>query len=166
MEKHGNWDKTLPEQVLVCQWCDCSRFFSEKTKFSQHVCLHTGMLKFECPECDQKFTSETMLRTHLKRHRRSFKCIECEAQGIQKSYTSLFNLKQHIRSVHEQRPLVCPHCQQKYSSHKAWSSHTRQCKLKAEGKGKASEQQTDNESPQKRRKKVHLPANLLVHVPT
>lgn len=49
------------------------------------------------------------------------------AQGVDKSYSSGFNLKEHIRIVHDKKDLACGTCERKYKSHKAWSIHQRSC---------------------------------------
>ena len=143
MSAHADWDPQLPERVLVCRWGNCRRFFNDKTKFSHHTCMHTGMKKFKCSKCDQTFTSESQRRAHLRRHQRYFKCEICASQvcialaagrhsgcnllqGIDKAYTSGFNLKEHMRNIHQKQELVCQYCQRSYKSHKAWSIHTRQ----------------------------------------
>ena len=146
MSAHADWDPQLPERVLVCRWGNCRRFFNDKTKFSHHTCMHTGMKKFKCSKCDQTFTSESQRRAHLRRHQRYFKCEICASQvcialaagrhsgcnlvqGIDKAYTSGFNLKEHMRNKHQKQELVCQYCQRSYKSHKAWSIHTRQVRV-------------------------------------
>eukprot|EP00656_Telonema_subtile_P048168 TRINITY_DN5668_c0_g1_i3.p1 TRINITY_DN5668_c0_g1~~TRINITY_DN5668_c0_g1_i3.p1 ORF type:complete len:160 (-),score=36.82 TRINITY_DN5668_c0_g1_i3:108-587(-) len=126
---HTNWDPGLPERGLVCRWNNCHRFFTDKTKFLHHACVHTGMKSFVCQQegCGQNFTSESQLRAHLRRHSKYYKCTVCAAEGIDKSYTSGFNLKEHMRNVHEQARLVCKTCDRSYKSHKAWSAHLRSC---------------------------------------
>lgn len=130
MQNHADWCTQLPERVLVCRWGNCRRFFTDKTKFAHHMCTHSGMKFFKCEEddCEQEFTSESQRRAHVRRHHhKSFKCEFCLAQGLEKGYSSGFNLREHIRIVHEKKDLVCATCARKYKSHKAWSTHQRSC---------------------------------------
>ena len=78
MECHAESDPRLPERVMVCRygsswmgvgfrwledrWGNCRRFFNDKTKFSHHTCMHTGMKNHVCDKCNQQFTSESQLR--------------------------------------------------------------------------------------------------------
>ena len=52
-------------------------------------------------------------------------------QGVEKGYSSGFNLREHIRSVHDKKPLICKTCGRAYKSHKAWSAHQRSCQAHA-----------------------------------
>eukprot|EP00656_Telonema_subtile_P014312 TRINITY_DN1731_c0_g1_i1.p1 TRINITY_DN1731_c0_g1~~TRINITY_DN1731_c0_g1_i1.p1 ORF type:complete len:292 (+),score=68.41 TRINITY_DN1731_c0_g1_i1:172-1047(+) len=130
MQSHADWCTQLPERVLVCRWANCRRFFTDKTKFAHHMCTHSGMKFFKCEEqeCEQEFTSESQRRAHVRRHhQKSFRCDVCSAEGLEKGYSSGFNLREHIRIVHEKKDLVCESCSRKYKSHKAWSTHQRSC---------------------------------------
>jgi len=147
---HGDWCSQLPERVVVCRWGSCRRFFTDKTKFAHHMCTHSGMRFYQCEmdECEQGFTSESQRRYHRfvfnsmteghdgrahvrRHHEKSFKCDTCLSQGLDKGYSSGFNLREHIRITHEKKPLICDTCSRPYQSHKAWSAHQRSCQAAA-----------------------------------
>lgn len=130
LETHAQWCTELPERVLVCQWASCKKFFGDKSKFTHHLCTHSGMKSFACKEegCDQRFTSESQRRLHVKRsHLKAFKCHICAEQGIDKYYSSQLNVREHIRVEHEKKDLVCERCSQTFKSHKTFSLHQRAC---------------------------------------
>ena len=130
MQSHANWITTTPERVILCKWAGCGRFFADKTKFAEHIRAHVGYKNVKCtePGCDHTFTNQSMMRSHVKRHHtKSFKCEICAAQGIERHYTTAFNLREHKKIAHEETYYTCPKCAGQYKSHKAFSAHVRRC---------------------------------------
>ncbi|KAM4528239.1 zinc finger and BTB domain-containing protein 6-like [Odontesthes bonariensis] len=46
----------------------CGEGFSQKSKLTRHIHIHTGTKLFRCPLCHKKFTQRTLLQEHLHLH--------------------------------------------------------------------------------------------------
>lgn len=127
---HSCWSTETPERVMLCRWGNCGRFFSDKTKFSEHIKSHAGIKSVVCPEvgCNKHFTNESQMRTHVKRsHENGFECAICAETGIKKSYATVFNLKEHQKIAHQNQEYQCATCSKSYKSAKAYNVHKRRC---------------------------------------
>jgi len=130
MKEHLVWQYHAPERILMCEYGRCNRFFVDRTKFAEHIKSHVGLRPVNCTQdgCNRRFMNESQMRTHVKRnHRQRVTCEECAAQGIDRSYTTAFNLLEHQKVVHENKEYTCPQCSRNYKSSKAFQTHKRNC---------------------------------------
>ncbi|XP_041923743.1 general transcription factor IIIA, b [Alosa sapidissima] len=104
LQKHGKVHDGYP-----CAESGCSFKGNTWSEYQKHRKQHRPVL--HCDSCKKVFRETCFLQIHRQRvhlgEQRVFCCIE---QGCQKSYTTEFNLKSHVLSVHEgETPFKCPH---------------------------------------------------------
>ncbi|KAG0727959.1 MDS1 and EVI1 complex locus protein [Chionoecetes opilio] len=51
----------------------CAKLFLDKSKWSRHLCAHTGEKPFVCTICSRRFSRKDNLQTHMKDKHRIFK---------------------------------------------------------------------------------------------
>lgn len=51
----------------------CAKLFLDKSKWSRHLCAHTGEKPFVCTICARRFSRKDNLQTHMKDKHRIFK---------------------------------------------------------------------------------------------
>ncbi|MPC72873.1 MDS1 and EVI1 complex locus protein EVI1 [Portunus trituberculatus] len=51
----------------------CAKLFLDKSKWSRHLCAHTGEKPFVCSICARRFSRKDNLQTHMKDKHRIFK---------------------------------------------------------------------------------------------
>jgi len=56
----------------------------------------------------------------------------CAAQGVDRSYATAFNLREHQKISHQNLEYTCPKCSKRYKSQKAYGAHIRKCAEKAD----------------------------------
>ncbi|KAL8577810.1 hypothetical protein ACOMHN_054560 [Nucella lapillus] len=67
----------------------------------------TLVLRYECSHCNRRFSTERMLREHMRRHVNTYKCHLCEM-----TCPSPSALRMHIRYKHsDEKPFKCGHCE-------------------------------------------------------
>lgn len=76
---------------------DCSKAFFTKYHLQRHMTVHTGQKNFECPVCLKRFITKHHLRCHLQVHTSptKYNCIFCN-----KAFYNLSNYMRH-RKVHK-----------------------------------------------------------------
>jgi len=57
-------------RLYKCEVQGCSASFTERSKLTRHMVVHTREKKFQCPQCFQKFTLCHNMKTHMKMHAR------------------------------------------------------------------------------------------------
>eukprot|EP00179_Madagascaria_erythrocladioides_P005754 CAMPEP_0198309914 /NCGR_PEP_ID=MMETSP1450-20131203/2147_1 /TAXON_ID=753684 ORGANISM="Madagascaria erythrocladiodes, Strain CCMP3234" /NCGR_SAMPLE_ID=MMETSP1450 /ASSEMBLY_ACC=CAM_ASM_001115 /LENGTH=257 /DNA_ID=CAMNT_0044012697 /DNA_START=176 /DNA_END=949 /DNA_ORIENTATION=- len=71
--------------------------------------VSAGHLRFNCPECPQKFRQRNHIQLHLNAVHRKLKPFDCP--HCDRAFGTGSNLRRHIRMVHEKiRPYACPVC--------------------------------------------------------
>ncbi|XP_032832198.1 histone H4 transcription factor isoform X1 [Petromyzon marinus] len=95
------------ERVVACP--TCGGMFSNNTKLIDHVTRHQSnqVAAFQCSHCSKNFTSERILRDHMRHHINHYKCPFCDMTCPAPS-----SLRHHIRYRHEPgKPFPCSMCQ-------------------------------------------------------
>ncbi|XP_028825846.1 general transcription factor IIIA, b [Denticeps clupeoides] len=89
---------------------DCSFQGKTWTEYQSHKKLE-HRLNLQCDQCKRVFHKACFLHAHQKRVHSGERCVfRCTTEGCQQSYTTRFNLQNHVRSFHEgTRPFSCPH---------------------------------------------------------
>ncbi|XP_060555256.1 zinc finger protein 70-like [Ruditapes philippinarum] len=101
LEKHLQMHNENASDTRSCQFCD-EQFTSHKL-LEKHIGTHWQMKNYQCHVCEKRFKRKEGLERHLYTHdlgkRTKHQCVECP-----KSFSFLFALKRHVRSVHGNEP--------------------------------------------------------------
>ncbi|XP_064611098.1 histone H4 transcription factor-like isoform X2 [Liolophura sinensis] len=94
------------EKMIACPVCGA--LFASRTKFLDHL-RRQGSVEvqcYECSHCNKRFTSERLLRDHMRHHVNHYKCPYCDMTCPTPS-----GLRNHLRYRHtEDRPYKCDQC--------------------------------------------------------
>ena len=77
----------------------CMKKFENKYRLQDHIDTHSTQNKFNCLECDEKFTTSFTYERHLlEKHteRKTFQCELCEQK-----FSLERNLHRHLKDSHE-----------------------------------------------------------------
>lgn len=105
LQKHSKIHDGYP-----CAETNCSFKGNTWTDYQKHrKQQHRPIL--QCDGCKKVFREAWFLQGHRQRvHLGEQRVFRCTVQGCQKSYTTEFNLKSHILTIHEgKRSFKCPH---------------------------------------------------------
>ncbi|XP_022919016.1 histone H4 transcription factor [Onthophagus taurus] len=94
------------ERVVACP--TCGTMFATKTKFCDHRKrqLPLELQSYQCSQCSKLFSTERLLRDHMRAHINHYKCNFCDMTCPKPS-----NLAKHIRFRHmNERPFKCNLC--------------------------------------------------------
>ncbi|XP_062596900.1 histone H4 transcription factor-like [Saccostrea cucullata] len=94
------------EKIIACTVC--GGLFSPRTKFLDHMKRQeeTDVQCYQCSHCDKRYTTERLLRDHVRHHVNQYKCPCCDMTCPTPS-----SLKTHLRYRHTtQAPYKCDHC--------------------------------------------------------
>ncbi|XP_061172474.1 histone H4 transcription factor-like [Saccostrea echinata] len=94
------------EKIVACPIC--GGLFSSRTKFLDHLKRQeeTDHQCYQCSHCDKRYTTERLLRDHVRHHVNQYKCPCCDMTCPTPS-----SLKTHLRYRHTtQTPYKCDHC--------------------------------------------------------
>ncbi|XP_055612654.1 uncharacterized protein LOC129759270 [Uranotaenia lowii] len=117
LKQHRLHDK-MPKK-FVCAQCGISK--SSKASLKVHEMLHTGERPYHCKICDKRFTSQTILSSHLKCHApKQYQCNDCGEKFARGE-----NLKRHIRHRHAEATFSCNYCPRKMKTREAQLQHER-----------------------------------------
>lgn len=83
------------EETHQCMFCE--KIFKHRSRWEEHVMVHTGIKPFVCPVCSRKFREKSKLTRHMRVHtgEKPFGCEFC-----QQSFTRSDTLMNHIRAAH------------------------------------------------------------------
>ncbi|KAI1903114.1 hypothetical protein AGOR_G00023870 [Albula goreensis] len=125
--------KLLP---FMCPFEGCERRFPVTSKLKRHEKVHQGYpckeegcsfigktwtdyqrhkkekhrVLLQCDQCNKVFRDSWFLKQHQRVHDGQRQVLKCPREGCQRTYTTPFNLQNHIISFHEeQRNFACPH---------------------------------------------------------
>lgn len=120
------------EKLVACP--NCGALFASFTKFIDH-CNRSGEignLCYQCSHCNKKFSTNNLLKEHIRKHVNKFKCPICDMTCIGKT-----ELSKHILYKHTtQKSFKCSYCEhicktqldlQKHISLKHSESYEYQC---------------------------------------
>ncbi|XP_055911898.1 protein hunchback isoform X2 [Eupeodes corollae] len=89
-----------------CNEEGCGKAFLTSYSLKIHIRVHTKIKPYECEVvgCDKAFNTRYRLHAHLRLHNgKTFNCEQC-----QKCFTTLSDLKKHMRTHTQERPYRCP----------------------------------------------------------
>lgn len=95
------------EKIIACP--NCGGLFSNRTKFLDHMKRQeeTDVQCYQCSHCDKRYTTERLLRDHVRHHVNQYKCPCCDMTCPTPS-----SLKSHLKYRHTtQTPYKCDHCE-------------------------------------------------------
>ena len=109
--KRGKHKKS--QQLYKCYIC--FKKFKTWHKRDRHIKeVHSQGTFVMCPECDQVFSREEHMRSHMRNVHADqppmFKCEICD-----KSFKHTFTLRRHVKQVHEQSSFKCQECSATYT---------------------------------------------------
>ncbi|XP_077985078.1 histone H4 transcription factor-like [Glandiceps talaboti] len=115
----------------------CGGLFYNRTKFVDHLDrqLAVELQKFQCSHCSKTFSTERLLRDHMRCHVNHYKCPFCDM-----TCPSPSSLKAHIKFRHtEEKPHKCElcgyGCKSAYDLRRHMDSHNAAIVFKCEEKG-------------------------------
>ncbi|XP_075226986.1 histone H4 transcription factor-like isoform X2 [Lycorma delicatula] len=109
------------EKLVACP--DCGGMFASNTKFIDHCKrqLPLDMQGYQCAHCFKYYSSERILRDHMRSHINVHKCIYCDMTCANK-----FTLAAHIRFRHLRvRPFNCTSCNYRCETKQDLVNHLR-----------------------------------------
>ncbi|XP_045509100.1 histone-lysine N-methyltransferase PRDM9-like isoform X1 [Colias croceus] len=115
--------QTRPVESVACP--QCGNLFRDANGLQQHIRrVHTKTSNrlHSCTVCNENFTNQSVLRTHMIKHiKRKFQCDQCP-----RIYSSPYTLKQH-KKTHEinTERYYCSHCDVVFNSRKSLLAHKR-----------------------------------------
>ncbi|KAL1380538.1 hypothetical protein pipiens_014116 [Culex pipiens pipiens] len=108
-----------PLKSYVCSVCGLAK--PSKAALGTHELRHTGARPYPCTVCDKRFSSTTILNSHMKCHApKQYQCIECGEKFARSE-----NLKRHIRHRHAEATFCCSYCPHKSKTREALNQHER-----------------------------------------
>uniref|UniRef100_A0A1A9VN05 C2H2-type domain-containing protein n=1 Tax=Glossina austeni TaxID=7395 RepID=A0A1A9VN05_GLOAU len=94
------------EYRFKCPEDGCSKAFLTSYSLKIHIRVHTKVKPYECDVggCEKAFNTRYRLHAHLRLHNgETFNCNQCT-----KYFTTLSDLKKHMRTHTQERPYKCP----------------------------------------------------------
>ncbi|XP_069083442.1 uncharacterized protein [Pleurodeles waltl] len=101
---------------------ECKMNFTQKSILKKHLKIHRKQRLFPCTECEKRFFKKTDLVAHQRIHEgvRPFQCNECG-----KSFTHRATLFHHRKTHIGVRPFPCTECEKRFISKEALEMHQR-----------------------------------------
>ena len=110
------------QKLYKCSFQHC--LYSANSEFTiktHESTVHTTERSFKCTLCSKLFKSQLDLKRHLPIHSHEYMCNECDA-----SFARRFSLDDHKRKKHGAEPLLCPQCDEVFTSMTLRSKHIRE----------------------------------------
>lgn len=95
------------EKKIGCR--SCGKMFFHRYRFCEHRLRQTAVekLNYKCSQCSKLFSTEALLRDHVRQHINNYKCSMCDM-----TCTRPAALARHIRHRHmNERPYKCNLCE-------------------------------------------------------
>ena len=106
---------------IICE-IDGKEFRDEKSVYHHRKRHHSSKMRNKkCNKCAKTFFTQRDLTTHEVKDQHStesFHCVQCE-----KIYSKRANLKDHIKTVHEQKTIDCQICKKSFTSQRRKDQH-------------------------------------------
>ncbi|XP_053561545.1 LOW QUALITY PROTEIN: transcription factor IIIA [Bombina bombina] len=88
-------------------WSEYVKHVAESHQGEFHMAMANPAI---CDVCNKNLKHKSYLKEHKKRHEKENCIFACPKEGCDRTYTTMFNLQNHIMSFHEeQRPFACDH---------------------------------------------------------
>ncbi|XP_037044366.1 transcription factor grauzone-like [Bradysia coprophila] len=91
MRKHYRQVHKVAKGYLVC----CGNKYASRFLMMDHIQYHVNPDAHRCDQCDKRFASRNLLKTHMKCHIRAHKCSLCS-----KTFPSAAKLNYHVQDRH------------------------------------------------------------------
>ena len=116
--KHPHIEGTKRHK-LVCPYDTCLKSFYQKTKYQDHLNIHSGATPYSCTNCSRKFHGRYAKTAHesLGAKTSPWTCEICNMEFSQKCA-----LKRHIDSQHIGKRFSCV-CGQTFAYHSSLHRH-------------------------------------------
>ncbi|XP_022216254.2 transcription factor Ouib-like [Drosophila obscura] len=101
--------------------CDqCGKHFNDKGNLNLHLVRHTGIRKFQCPECSHKEYSQFLLKMHIRvKHRKEapYTCKYCDQHFVcsNKRYRHQ-RIHEGLKPERTDKPYACNFCPHRCNS--------------------------------------------------
>lgn len=88
--------------TYVCYSCEYRAYHRGHMRY-HIIAKHIGLKEFACPECSNRFTSSSSLKSHIKTHtgEKSYKCNFCKHTTARR-----YSLQLHILNKHSGKNIV------------------------------------------------------------
>ncbi|XP_067661674.1 zinc finger protein 62 homolog [Haliotis asinina] len=104
-------------KAFKCDMCDKS--FLTQAYLSTHLRSHTGEKPYKCEYCNEEFSFSNTFRRHKRIH--TGQTLNCSVCG--KMCLELFDLKRHMMSHSDLKPVMCDICGKTFSHHNSCKRH-------------------------------------------
>ncbi|KAL0858690.1 hypothetical protein ABMA27_011176 [Loxostege sticticalis] len=109
----------LPDTKIICEVCN--KFFATDSMLRSHLKKHSAERPFACDDCGMNFKYKSTLVRHLQHHKgdKPYACNICN-----KTFTHFGLIKPHMRMHTGEKPYSCPICSKKFSHKHNMLRHT------------------------------------------
>ncbi|XP_058819992.1 zinc finger protein 3 homolog [Topomyia yanbarensis] len=116
---HPKSDTTLGVLKMPTKCEICGKMV---TYMKDHMRLHSGDKRYQCPHCERSFIQSNNLIYHVRKHtgEKPFACDKCDKSFICKSH-----LLSHSRSHANDQPYVCEFCSRRFNQACNLTKHLR-----------------------------------------
>ncbi|XP_046371412.2 zinc finger protein 62 homolog [Haliotis rufescens] len=104
-------------KAFKCDMCD--KGFLTQAYLSTHLRSHTGEKPYKCEYCNEEFSFSNTFRRHKRIH--TGQTLNCSVCG--KMCLELFDLKRHMMSHSDLKPVMCDICGKTFSHHNSCKRH-------------------------------------------
>ena len=113
----------------------CKLVFLKKTQF--HIELQKKEIgkssnKHVCFACNKTFTTQKILKRHIKIHSDEVKKHQCSETGCDFSFTRKDHLNRHMRAHTGEKPFSCTFCKESFTTKESKVRHTKNKKACAQ----------------------------------
>ncbi|CAB3258659.1 unnamed protein product [Arctia plantaginis] len=127
MLKHSK-EVSAVEVRKRCVCAECGKAFKTPSQLRKHSIKHSDVRKYYCVECDKSFKSECILKAHLKTAAIHVKHEELPLSCLhcEQRFSDRRNLQRHMNRVHlNVKPYKCDRCDKAYMNSWGLKNHQR-----------------------------------------
>ena len=102
--------------------CECKYSCVRPAELKRHKdTVHLKLKPHKCNQCDAAYGGKGDLNKHIKSaHEKAFDCQTCN-----KSCSTAYYLREHIKAVHEGRKVKCDYCEETFAFKSNKNDHIR-----------------------------------------